>query len=184
MELILFAIWFFLPAGMANMAPVFANKIPGYNKWNTPLDFGATFRGKRIFGDNKTWRGLIFGIIFATITLGLQVYAFNHFGWAEDIAININYFILPVYILGPLFAIGALGGDAIESFFKRQRGIKSGKSWFPFDQLDYIVGGLIASFFVIELTLEEYLAVIVVWFCLHIIFTFIGYAVGLRDAKI
>lgn len=184
MEMILFALWFFLPAGLANAAPVFANKIPGYNKWNTPLDFGLKFRGKRIFGDNKTWRGLMFGIVLATVTLGLQVYAFNHFGWAQDIAININYFILPVYILGPLFAIGALGGDALESFFKRQRGIPSGESWFPFDQLDYIIGGLVTSFLIIELTLEEYLAVIVVWFCVHIIATFIGYAIGLRDAKI
>jgi len=184
MELVLFALWFFLPAGLANVAPVFANKIPVLNKWNTPLDFGATFRGKRVFGDNKTWRGLFFGILVATVTLGLQVWAFNHFGWAEDIAININYFILPVYVLGPLFAIGALGGDALESFFKRQRGFKPGKSWFPFDQLDYIIGGLVASFLVIQLTLEEYLAVIVVWFVIHIVFTYIGYVIGLRDAKI
>lgn len=184
MELLLFAIWFFLPAGLANAAPVFANKIPILNKWSTPLDFGLKFRGKRIFGDNKTWRGLFFGIFIATVTLGIQVWAFNKFGWAEDVAININYFILPVYVLGPLFAIGALGGDALESFFKRQRGIPSGKSWFPFDQLDYIIGGLFASFFVIQLTMKEYLAVILVWFCLHVIFTFIGYTVGLRDAKI
>lgn len=184
MELILFALWFFLPAGIANAAPVFANKIPGLRNWNTPLDFGLKFRGKRLFGDNKRWRGLIVGIVLATATLGLQVWAFNNFGWAEDIAININYFVLPVHILGPLFAIGALGGDALESFFKRQRGIKPGKSWFPFDQLDYIIGGLVASFLVIQLTLEEYLAVIVVWFCLHIIATYIGYVIGLRDAKI
>lgn len=184
METILFAIWFFLPAGLANAAPVFAAKIPGLRSWDTPMDFSRSFRGKRIFGDNKTWRGLLFGILLATVTLGIQVWAFNQYGWAQDIANNINYFILPVYILGPLFAIGALGGDALESFLKRQRGIASGKSWFPFDQLDYIVGGLLASFLVIELTMQEYLAVIVVWFCLHIIATFVGYLVGLRDVKI
>lgn len=184
MELILFALWFFLPAGLANMSPVIANHIPVYKNWNTPMDFGLKFRGKRIFGDNKTWRGMVLGIVIATVTLGLQVWAFNNYGWAEDVAININYFILPTFILGPLFAIGALGGDAIESFFKRQRGIKPGQSWFPFDQLDYIAGGLLASWFVIQLTLQEYLAVIVVWFCLHIITVYIGYVFGIRDAKI
>lgn len=184
MDTILFAIWFFLPAGLANAAPVFAAKLPGLRSWDTPIDFGRKFRGKRILGDNKTWRGVVFGIFLATVTLALQVWAFNNFGWAQDVANNINYFILPVFILGPLFAIGALGGDALESFFKRQRGIQSGKSWFPFDQLDYIVGGLIASFFVIELTMQEYLAVVVVWFCLHIIATFVGYLIGLRDVKI
>lgn len=184
MDLILFALWFFLPAGLANSAPVFVNKIPILKDWDTPLDFGLKFRGRRVFGDNKRWRGLIAGIVVATVTLWLQVYAFNHFGWAQDIAININYFVLPVHILGPLFAIGALGGDAIESFFKRQHGIPSGKSWFPFDQIDYIIGGLLASFLVIGLTVEEYLAVIAVWFCLHLIATYVGYVIGLRDAKI
>lgn len=184
MELILFAIWFFLPAGLANTAPVFAAKIPGLRNWDLPLDFGRKYRGQRIFGANKTWRGLLLGIVVATVTLWLQVWAFNNFGWAQDIAININYFILPVHVLGPLFAIGALGGDAIESFFKRQRGIKPGKSWFPFDQLDYIIGGLLTSFLVIELTLEEYLAVIAVWFCLHLLAVYIGYMLGIREAKI
>ncbi len=184
MDLILFALWFFLPAGLANASPVIANKIPVLRKWNLPLDFGAKFRGKRVFGDSKTWRGLLVGIIVATITLSLQVWAFNNFGWAQDIAININYFILPVYVLGPLFAIGALGGDAIESFVKRQRGIKPGQSWFPFDQLDYIIGGLIASFIVIELTMQEYLAIIVVWFAVHLIAVYIGYVLGIRQAKI
>lgn len=184
METILFAIWFFLPAGLANFAPIVANYIPGFRKWNAPLDFGLKFRGQRVFGPNKTWRGLVAGIVLSTITLGLQVWAFNNFGWAQDIANNINYFILPTYVLGPLFAIGALGGDALASFFKRQRHVEPGESWFPLDQLDYVVGGLIASFFVIQLTLREYLAVIVVWFCAHLLFVYIGYVLGIRDAKI
>ena len=56
-----FALWFFLPAGLANGAPVIANKVPLINKWITPLDFGKTWGGKRIFGSNKTWRGLVVG---------------------------------------------------------------------------------------------------------------------------
>jgi CDP-diglyceride synthetase len=65
--------WFFLPAGIANMSPVLANKIPGINQWKTPLDFGKSWRGKRIFGNNKTWRGLIFGTLIASL-VGLIQY--------------------------------------------------------------------------------------------------------------
>lgn len=184
METILFALWFFLPAGLANMAPVIANKIPGYNKWNTPLDFGLKFRGKRIFGENKRWRGLVFGVVVAIATVAAQVWAYNNTDWATTVANNISYFNMSAVALGSLFAIGALGGDAIESFFKRQLNKKPGQTWFPFDQLDYIIGGLIASWFVVQLSLEEYLAVIVVWFCMHLIATYIGYILGLRDAKI
>ena len=58
---ILFALWFFLPAGLANAAPVFASRIPKSEKLALPLDFGKSFRGKRIFGENKTFRGLLAG---------------------------------------------------------------------------------------------------------------------------
>jgi hypothetical protein len=39
----MFALWFFLPAGVANAAPVFANKIPVLNRWKTPMDFGKSY---------------------------------------------------------------------------------------------------------------------------------------------
>ena len=51
-ENILFALWFFLPAGIANVAPIFAAKWRLLESLNKPLDFGQTFRGKRIFGYN------------------------------------------------------------------------------------------------------------------------------------
>jgi hypothetical protein len=46
------------------------------------------------------------------------------------------------------------------------------------------VGGLLASSFIVQLTLEEYLATAVVWFCMHIIAVYVGYVIGLRDVKI
>src|SRR2546422_2763864 len=46
------ALWFFLPAFLANpMAVVFGG--------GTPIDFGRTLGDReRLFGDGKTWRGL------------------------------------------------------------------------------------------------------------------------------
>src|SRR6266487_2676688 len=55
LEAIAQALWFFLPAFVANpMAVVFGG--------GTPIDFGRTLSdGERIFGDGKTWRGLLGG---------------------------------------------------------------------------------------------------------------------------
>lgn len=184
MNSILFALWFFLPAGLANSAPVFANKIPVLNRFTTPLDFGAQYRGKRLLGKSKTWRGLLFGLVIATVTLYLQVQAYESWQWVHTIAGDIDYSSLPILLLGPLFGLGALLGDAIESFFKRQRGVPSGESWFPFDQLDYIIGGLLLSSIVVVLSFKDYLLCMLVWFCIHLIATYIGYVIGLRDAKI
>ena len=67
------------------------------------------------------------------------------YSWADWLVQDLDYVGLPTLIVGPLFAIGALGGDALKSFFKRQVGIRPGGTWFPFDQIDYIIGGAIAS---------------------------------------
>jgi len=55
----LFVVWFFLPAGLANMTPIFAAKLPYLSRWSFPLDGYATFRGKRVFGSHKTIRGVL-----------------------------------------------------------------------------------------------------------------------------
>lgn len=184
MSYIWFALWFFLPAGLANTFPVVAAKIPMLSRFNKPLDLGKYLNKRRIFGDNKTWRGLIFGIIIATVTVALQVWIFNNSAWIRGISNPINYSELSIIWLGPLLGLGALLGDAIESFFKRQLGINPGSSWFPLDQIDYIIGGCVLSLLVVRLPLVNYGAIVLVWFFLHIITVFVGHKIGVRDKPI
>ncbi|HSX05849.1 MAG TPA: CDP-archaeol synthase, partial [Candidatus Saccharimonadales bacterium] len=77
---ILFALWFFLPAALANGVPVLVVKIPGLAKLEAPMDFGLSYRGKRILGAHKTWRGFIAGVLTSILTLWLQQLAVAHFG--------------------------------------------------------------------------------------------------------
>lgn len=175
---LLFALWFFLPAGLANAAPVLACRIPGIKRWTTPLDFGKSYKGKRIFGDHKTWLGLISGIVTGAITGGLI------YGFYPD---SVNYLsivpffpILGMVLFGILLGFGALAGDAAESFFKRQIGVNEGKSWFPYDQLDYIAGGLLVSLLVTLLSAGQYILIIIVWFVMHLLVSYVGYLLGLK----
>jgi CDP-2,3-bis-(O-geranylgeranyl)-sn-glycerol synthase len=179
-----FTVWFFLPAGIANMVPIFAAQIPQLKHLDTPIDFGKSFRGKRIFGAHKTWRGLIAGIIFSTLILALQQLSVRHLGFLHTWTNEVNYARLPTLILGPLFAIGALGGDAIESFFKRQKGIAPGHGWFPFDQTDYIIGAAIASMPFVSLSVLEYIALIILWLVIHLVASVIGYFIGVKERPI
>jgi CDP-2,3-bis-(O-geranylgeranyl)-sn-glycerol synthase len=181
---ILFALWFFLPAGIANMVPIFVARIPQLQKYDAPMDLGRTYRGKRIFGPHKTWRGLIAGIIAGTLTLALQQYLFSESAWIRSFAGQVDYPSLPTLVMGPLFAIGALGGDAIESFFKRQRGIPAGHGWFPFDQIDFIIGGAIATMPFVSLTLLQYAWLTGLWLVVHVISTVTGYFLHLKDKPI
>lgn len=177
------ALWFFLPAGIANAIPVIVCRLPWLRQLNTPLDFGKTWRGQRIFGDNKTWRGLIAGIVIATIVIGIQKYLFTRHLWALELA-WFDYRPDYIWLLGPLFGAGALLADAMESFFKRQLDIEPGRSWFPFDQLDYILGGILFSSLVVQLSIGKYILIALVWFCMHLIASYIGYLTGLKKQPI
>ena len=181
---ILFVLWFFLPAGVANMTPIFAARFPGLRRWHAPLDGGRSFRGMRIFGANKTWRGLICGMIAATLVLALQQWMAVHMTAVQSLTAGYDYPALPTLVLGPLLGFGALAGDAIESFFKRQHHVAPGDSWFPFDQIDYILGGCLASLPIIQLTLVQYGLLLLVWFGMHVLVSFIGYLLGLKAKPI
>lgn len=183
MDQLLFALWFFVPAGLANAVPPLAAHIPLLKKLDWPLDAGRSWRGHRIFGQNKTWRGLIAGVLVATLVVGLEKYLYLHSEWIRSF-VPYDYAQAPFWALGPLLGTGALLGDAIESFFKRQLNRKPGSTWFPFDQLDYIIGGLLASMLVVRLSLREYVLIAVIWFGLHIAGSGFGYLIGVKDKPI
>jgi len=181
---ILFALWFFLPAGCANATPIFLAKIPFLAQYDAPMDLGHTFHGKRVLGSHKTWRGLIGGIIAATLVLWLQQVLVGHTSWAATLTKEVDYTQLPTLILGPLFGLGALLGDAIESFFKRQRGVAPGQGWFPFDQTDYIIGGAVATAPFVHLHFLQYVWLLLLWLLVHVIASYLGYLAKLKERPI
>lgn len=180
---ILSLIWLFLPAGIANMAPIFASKIPWLAQLEFPMDFNVKFRGKRVFGPHKTIRGLVAGIIFGIITVWAQRELYAQSEFIRTLSF-LNYSTVNILLIGTLLGAGALIGDAIESFFKRQCNIPSGKSWFPFDQIDYIVGAALFIAPIYTLQVLEYVLVLITFFILHVLFTFIGYNMKLKKDPI
>ncbi|HVU59551.1 MAG TPA: CDP-archaeol synthase [Candidatus Saccharimonadales bacterium] len=180
---VLLALWFFLPAGLANMAPIPLARLLG-KRWNAPLDGGRRFRGKELFGANKTWRGLAIGIIVATAALWLQQLTVHHAVWVANFAGPAHYTTLPTLLLGPLFGLGALGGDAVESFCKRQRGTPPGHAWFPFDQVDYVAGSIICTLPVVRLDLTTYVWALLLWPLIHLAAAYIGFRTGFKSRPI
>lgn len=172
----IWAFWFFLPAGIANMTPPIANKIPILNRWNTPMDFGKSFRGHRIFGDNKRWRGLVAGTVLAGLTSAME--------YSYLLALDVGHLIVTFVFIGVALGLGALIGDATASFFKRQLGIKSGNSWFPFDQIDYIIGGLLFSYPFVHYTKQEVIAIFAIYFGLHLLISYVGYLLKFKEKPI
>lgn len=182
---IIFSLWFMLPAACANVAPIIAAKLPGLRRWRTPIDFNRQYRGVAIFGPHKTWRGIVTGMVVATVVLWMQQFLVIDSGWLQNNTIHyLNYETVSIFILGPLLALGALGGDALESMLKRRRGIPSGKSWLPFDQLDYIIGAIIVTLPIVLLPWRLYAWMVVIWFGIHLLTSYVGWRLHLKDAPI
>lgn len=180
---VLYALWLFLPAGVANVTPILVSRLPLLKDWNYPFDCNRSFRGKRLFGANKTWRGVIIGALMATVTFLAQQQLAPHLGEFSAYLMPSGYMDFPV-ILGVLLGFGALLGDAIASFFKRQRDIQPGTSWIPFDQLDYVIGSSLCAAPIVLLSFTMYVWVFILWFGAHLIFSYFGFLLGLKKTPI
>lgn len=132
---VLRVLWFFLPAFLANMSPVLVQRRLAWLA--APIDGRRMLGGVRIFGDHKTWRGLVSGVVAGTLAYEAQRFAYGA-GFATDLAL-IDYADHPV-VPGMLLGLGTIVGDAVKSFFKRRVGIAPGASWPVFDQLDFMAG--------------------------------------------
>jgi len=77
-------------------------------------------------------------------------------------------------MLGVVFGIGALLGDAAKSFIKRLFRIRPGVSWLPFDQIDWIVGMFVAIYPYVRISYDKVILCFVIGFILHIISKIIG----------
>jgi len=133
-QLLQHSIVFFIPAYIANAMPVIANGFKILPPLAKPIS-------KKWFGSSKTYRGFVFGIIGAFI-INLIPFFLGIYDSYESEKLTIFFWITLT------LAFGALLGDLIKSFFKRRIGIKSGKSWPPFDQIDYVIGALFLSSFI------------------------------------
>jgi len=162
--ILLFSLLFIFPAYFSNAGMV----LVGGGK---PIDGGRNFRdGRRIFGDHKTWNGLIKGPLYIGIPISIAVaFLFLIFwpsiaqyqkGSAEeglfvlygDISFYEYYFIggafpggfVSLIVRIVLCAYGAAIGDLIGSFLKRRFNLESGEIAPLIDQLDF---ALFAIFF-------------------------------------
>lgn len=172
--------WLLLPGYVANMAPIWFQKVPFLN---IPVDVEKTLGGKPLFGPHKTYRGFFFGVLFAIVTVYIQTEFDRSFGWARNMSL-LDYQTTSSVLIGFLLGFGALAGDLIKSFFKRRIGVQSGKSWFPFDQLDYVVGMMVFLLPLYQPDLAHIIVMIVSSLVFHVIVSYIGYLFNMKQEKI
>lgn len=148
-----------------------------------PIDRGACFRGHRLFGANKTYRGVVAVALGSAVGYGLQSFA-------------------PALQPEPLRALPldrvllfglAMGGAAMlselpNSFFKRQLGVAPGAPgggllapmFYLFDQVDVLLGTWLVVSCVVSPTIARIAWSIAFVVVIHQIISLLGARLGMR----
>ena len=175
-------------AGIFNMIWI---KLPFLKFLSRPIDGGKCLGdGRRIFGDNKTWKGiagyLILNILFAVIWgfvcsgSAMKELDFFYLGHENTISYNI--------LVGLLLGLGYSLFELPNSFLKRRLDIKPGKTisgfWKVFfiflDQADSVFGVALVVWIFYDIGIILYLGFVLVGAATHLILNMLLYFAHLR----
>jgi hypothetical protein len=173
-----------LPAAIAHGLCV---KYDWLSRLKRPLDFGGRLKGKRIFGDHKTWRAPAIYVVFCT--LGTTVQA-----WLQGRGDLPAWLCLVDYerygsFVGILMGLGMAAGELPNSFLKRQLDVAPGKrkrgllgfALFLLDQVDLAIGIWVFLFFLIRPSLLLVAWSLLLTIALHVAISAVGYLLGMRE---
>ncbi len=152
-----------------------------------PIDGGSMFRGRRLFGSNKTYRGVIAVGLGTAAGFGIQT-ILHQTASIRSLTL-IDYSCLNWFPLGFAMGVAAMLSELPNSFVKRQLGIAPGTArngmvgvlFYIIDQIDMLLGVWLVLSFVVEATLTRILWSVVFLFFTHQIITLAGYGLGMRD---
>lgn len=189
LKIIFACLWYLLPAALGNHNASCGNRLPlpaflkrALEKLALPIDGGGKWKGQEILGKNKTWRGLIVGIVTGILVAALQAILFFNTSFFR-VNTLIDYSEVNFILLGALMGAGALLGDLAESFIKRRLNKPSGKPWFPWDQLDWIIGSILLSALVYTPPFREALITIVLYVGIHLCSDRVVCALGIKKKE-
>lgn len=182
----IFLITAFSLAGLAQTAWL---RSRASSRFALPLDGGATLRGRRIFGANKTWKGLI-----------VMVPAVGVAFWALAAAIGLLWpgalprlwVLSPTgyFLLGCWAGLGFMLGELPNSFIKRQAGIGPGQHptgaagrfvSFIVDRIDSVLGALIALGLIVKLPWQTWLIILLAGPLVHWLFNVLLVLLGVKS---
>ena len=168
------AVWAMLPAYLPNNVAVVAGG-------GRPIDGGRRWRGRRLLGDGKTWRGTAAGVLAgAAVAVALNVVR-----PAAAAGLGVDFPAFPPAAAVALPA-GAMLGDVAGSLLKRRLGRERGAAVPLLDQLDFVAGALGLTALVAPawtggtFTPAVLLVVVLLTPVLHLVTNAAGYVLGVK----
>ena len=174
--------------GILNMLFVKTNF---YKKYKYPIDCNRKFRdGKRIFGDNKTWIGIVSMIVCCMISqvlIGFICNVFHINSHNQIYNFYENKFIFNV-LMGFLFGFTYMLFELPNSFVKRRLDIACGKTntniigklFFVIDQIDSLIGVMLILVIFAKISWKQYFVYIFIGGFTHIMVNLFLYKIKVR----
>lgn len=155
-----------------------------------PIDRGICFRGRRLFGPNKTVRGIVLVGLGNMVVFGVQSAVLHSIDWLRACE-AFDYTSVNGWLFGMIMGLAAGLAELPNSFAKRQLDISAGRAGggatgaicFFFDQVDVLVGVWPVWAWVVQPTVTRVLLSVIMLFFAHQGVTVIGYALGLRRTR-
>ncbi len=178
------------PLLLAGIAQGLCIKYDWLSRLMRPIDFGRLYKGKRIFGDHKTWRGFTINVVFCCLGAFIQA-------WLQVKGFLPSWLFLLDYknhalVVGILIGLGMTVGELPNSFLKRRFEIPPGKSregflgvvFFIYDQVDLTIGIWVFLFFLVRPSLGLILWSLLLTLALHLAVSSVGYLLGMRKTLV
>ena len=180
-------VFLFLSLLLAGIGQTFWMRSGFSKRFNGSIDRGYTFRGKPIFGENKTWRGFVF-MVPATGVCFILLHAAMRITLAEEVQLW-PLTITEYFLLGCWTGLGFMLIELPNSFAKRQLRIAPGapaksqrarNACFIVDQIDSIAGGLLAIWSFVPVPLSAVVSLLILGGLAHYVFNVVLKHLGLR----
>ena len=159
---LLIAIYIAVPAYVANSTPVLLGG-------GAPIDRGRRLiDGRRILGTNKTIKGFAYGLLLGSLA-----------GLVEAVLFA-NYALISV---GVIASLGALLGDLFGAFLKRRLDIAPGNPLPVVDQLDFILGAILFTYLLLNVTVGAVLILVIATVPIHLLSNTVAYMLRLKSRR-
>lgn len=180
-----------LPVILGGVINMIFTKTPFYRKYKYPIDGYRNWKDKkRIFGDNKTWIGLLsmsIACMLVQVIWGQLCDAIGIVGRNELYRVHENTVLFNMYV-GFLFGLVYMLMELPNSFIKRrlsispgmtEHGIK-GRIFFVIDQIDSLIGVMLVLACFTPMSIWKYWGYIILGGFTHISVNFVLYQLKIR----
>ena len=178
--------WLILPVVLAGVGHVAALKMNLLRPLAVPIDRGACWRGRQVFGSNKTWRGFVLMTALSALATGLQARLAQRRRWLAVADVAGDARVNP-WMAGALSGLTYCLAELPNSFVKRRIGIVPGtyttSLQYLIDQTDSVAGCVLALRLIYRPSRREVVLSFALGMAIHIAIDQLMYAIGVKRRR-